>query len=216
MDHFAESFVFIFENCPNLKNLAICFRAFMRLAHASSRTTLIPLSNEAMSRKQELRLLFIIKEGVASDTVNLFQTIAHASSFILPRITRLQYSWTGNYPIIPLSRFRLLTHLAVPYIASQFDIFEETVPQIWDATQHLKMLVMIIMVDRLHERERRDVEDYIKMKRCTPDPGERLYGYPMLSQEVQTEWLEETKGGLDIWERAVQYTKQLVDHSGWA
>ena len=211
MDHFAESFVFIFENCPNLKNLAIRCPAFMRLTGASSRTALIPLSNEAMSRKQDLHLLFIIEEHVASATLNWFQTMRHPSSFILSRITRLRWTWTGNYTAIPLSRFTLLTHLALPYIASQFHTFEEALPRLLDATQHLKMLVMILMVERLHEWERRDVENYIKMKRCMSDPEERLYGYPASSQEAQTEWLEETKGGLDIWERAVQYTKQLVD-----
>ena len=75
------------------------------------------------------------------------------------------------------------------------------------------MLVMIVMIDRLLEWDRRDVEEYIKMRRCTSNPEERLYGYAMLSQEIQTEWLEETKGGLDIWERAVQYTEQLVNQS---
>ena len=211
MDHFAESFVFIFENCPNLKNLAIRCHTFMRLAHASSETALIPLSHKAMSRKQDLHLLFIIEEHVASLVINLFRIMTHPSSFIFPRITRLRWTWTGDYTAIPLSRFSLLTHLALPYIASRFDTFEEALPRLLDATQHLKMLVMILMVDRLHEWERRDVENYIKMKRCMSDSEERLYGYPASSQEAQTEWLEETKGGLDIWERAVQYTEQLVD-----
>lgn len=209
MNHVAESFVFIFENCPNLKNLAIRCLEFMHLTRASSRTALIPLSNEAMSRKQDLHLLFIIEEGVTSHTLHLFQTMTHPSSFIFPRITRLRWTFTKNYAAIPLSKFTLLTHLALPYIALQFDAFE--LSRLLDATQHLKMLVMILMVDRLHERERRDVENYIKMKRCMSDPEERLYGYPMSSQEVQMEWLEETQGGLDIWERAIQYTELLVD-----
>ena len=73
------------------------------------------------------------------------------------------------------------------------------------------MLIMILMIDKLFEGERRDVENFIKMKRCMSDSEERLYRYPTLSQEVQTEWLQETKGGLDIWERAIQYAEQLVD-----
>ena len=206
IDHFAESFVCIFENCPNLKNLAICYGTFPCLAHA-------PLSNEAMSRKQDLHLLFIVKGYVASESVNLFQTLRDPGSFI-PRITRLRFSWALCYmPLIPLSRLSFLTHLALPCDALDLEAIEETLPPVLDAAQHLKMLVMIVMIDRLLEWDRRDVEEYIKMRRCTSNPEERLYGYAMLSQEIQTEWLEETKGGLDIWERAVQYTEQLVNQS---
>ena len=81
IDHIAESFVCIFENCPNLKNVAICCQTFTYLAHASSQSTLIQLSNEAMSRKQDLHLLFIIREDVTSEAVDLFQTMMHPSSF---------------------------------------------------------------------------------------------------------------------------------------
>lgn len=67
------------------------------------------------------------------------------------------------------------------------------------------------MIDQLFEWEQCDVEEYIKMKRCMSDSEQRLYGYPTLSKEVQMEWLEEIKGGFNIWEGAVQYTEQLVD-----
>ena len=70
---------------------------------------------------------------------------------------------------------------------------------------------MILMIDKLFEGERQDVENFIKMKRCMSDSEERLYRYPMLSQEVQMEWLKEAKGSLSEKSQIVyQYLRQLM------
>jgi len=81
--------------------------------------------------------------------------------------------------------------------------------QILKRAKSLEMMVVILMIDSLDEGEQQKVESFILDKRHA-QKGSLLYRYSTLSLDVQMEWFEETKGGLSIWERAIQYTERLV------
>jgi hypothetical protein len=205
MDHFAESFVYIFGNCPNLRNLAIWCHMFESLANASNQAAIKRLSEEAISRTQELHLFFITHENCGW-TADLFS--AAKNSFIFPKIKRLQFSQTWDYRLFHFSSFSLLTHLALPCSDMRCHTFDG-IDRLLKSAKNLEMLVVILMIDSLDEGERQKVENFILDKRHAQNES-LLYGYSTLSLDVQTGWFEETKGGLSVWERAIQYTERLV------
>ena len=111
MDHFAESFVYTFRGCPNLRNLAIWCHMFESLADALDQTSLKHLLEKAISRKQEINLFFIADKNCGHST-DLISTAKN--SFIFPKIKRLQFSQIWDYRLFHFSSFSLLTHLALP------------------------------------------------------------------------------------------------------
>ena len=202
IDHFEESFFCVFENCLNLRNLAIWCHTFKSLAN---HTVPKHLSVEAVSQKQELRLFFITDENYRC-TADLFSKAKN--SFIFPKIKRLRFSRTWDYRLFHFSSFSLLTHLALPCCDMRCHTFDG-IDRLLKTAKNLEMLVVILMIDSLDEGEQQKVENFILDKRHG-QKGSLLYGYPTLSLDVQTEWFEETKGGLSIWERAIRYTERLV------
>ena len=214
MPYIADSLVFIFESCKNLKNLAIDWRSFDHLVEAAcGRHPWRVLSDAALWQEQNLSLLIFTTTDISSARLSQVKMIESRfasnlgpSKFpIFSRITHLRlmplisYYHQLHFPLLTC-----LTHLALPYhddsiSQGQCDWLLES------PTFKIKMLVIMIFTDILSETQQAQAMSAIRKWRKM---NNRLYGYSTTSLDTEKEWLERTKGGESIWEGAIRYTEQ--------
>ena len=214
MPHIADSLVFIFDSCKNLKNLATDWRSFDHLVEAAcGRHPWRVLSDAALWQKQDLSLLIFTTAHVSSTRLSQVKMLESrlasnpdpSKSPIFSRITHLRlmplisYYHQLHFPLLTC-----LTHLALPYhdisISQGHWLLE-------GPNSKIKMVVIVIFTDILSETQQARAKSGIKKWRKM---NNRLYGYSTTSPDTEKEWLEGTKGGESIWEAAVRYTEQ--DH----
>lgn len=216
MPHVADSLVFLFDSCKNLKNLATDWRSFEHLIEAACGShPWRVLSDAALWQEQDLSLLIFTTTHISSARLSQIKMLESrfnasnpdSSKFpIFSRITHLRLTpLIAYYHQLHLPLLPCLTHLALPYHDNSIHHGHYLLES---ANSQIKMVVIVIFTDILSEAQQAQAKSGIKKWRKM---NNRLYAYATTSLDTEKEWLEGTKGGESIWEGAVRYTEQNLE-----
>jgi hypothetical protein len=195
----------IFRNCDRLSRLALgeeIFRLTVLFSsdHSGYSTSSIGISEHAILCKPDIHLLiFCISNPELSPSFR--------NSPLFFKVTHLRFGRMRSYSKCIdgyLAHFKRLTHIALPYQRPQVHIL----PDLLHVFDHLPMtfLVVVLLTDQLSEEERQDA------LRWVVDVHKSNYRVSVvLSQlgDLQTEWEEEARHGLSIWDKAAVFTQSL-------
>jgi hypothetical protein len=193
----------IFRNCDRLSRLALgeeIFRLTVLFSSDHYSTSSIGIPEHAILCKPDIHLLiFCISNPEISPSFR--------NSPLFFKVTHLRFGQMRSYSKCIdgyLAHFKRLTHIALPYQRPQVHIL----PDLLHVFDRLPMisLVVVLLTDQLSEEERQDA------LRWVVDVRKSNYRVSVvLSQlgDLQTEWEEEARHGLSIWDKAALFTQSL-------
>ncbi|KAF8876150.1 hypothetical protein BD779DRAFT_1561236 [Infundibulicybe gibba] len=102
---------------------------------------------------------------------------------------------------------RRLTHLAVLCGDADVRDLAYMLPVVQDSS--IEVFVLVLSGEHLSVNQSQEVEKWVRETRRVE---ERIYVVRPLCDKVKEEWEVEVRGGGTIWERALEYTHQLMNH----
>ncbi|KAF8905773.1 hypothetical protein CPB84DRAFT_564819 [Gymnopilus junonius] len=198
----------IFRACDNLVNLALPVDNLMWLVYSSSPAmhTLSPLSPRAITRKKDLHLLILnakkpnwsLREAVNNDPT--------LTSPFFAKVTHLRIGLVGPYIThLELAHFTRLTHIAIPYHQPEYQNLSDLL-RVFDFPSTI-CLVVVLLTDMLYDTQYQEAVDWVKRTRVT---NPKVYVVTSRQPDLQSEWEEEARHGLSIWDKAERFTHVLL------
>ncbi|KAL0948870.1 hypothetical protein HGRIS_008989 [Hohenbuehelia grisea] len=198
----------VFSGCCNLQKLALDHEAFTWLVFLSStlaedrcRQAFLPFANP--TRSTGLDVLMILH-----DRRNWTNLLKHyQDSYFVPRITRLRLPYLKSYDrqCLPAKSFPRLSHLAIPFYDLQLHDLALLEPVL--ALEGLEVLVVVIMTDRTSSAAYKSVLAWFSN---THSMTSKVFLAEATSDDVETSWKLEGKGGDSIWDCATVFTQSLT------
>ncbi|KAF8959446.1 hypothetical protein BDZ97DRAFT_1395061 [Flammula alnicola] len=198
-----------FRYCDNASNIALNNDNFLWLVQASSSAqNRMPflsgqLSGQSILRKPDLHLLML---DAKRPDWSLAPLADSDPSPLFNKITHLRIGRIGPYTShLDLAHFKRLSHIAIPYHFPQQQPLSELL-RVFDFPSTI-FLVVVLVKDALSELEYRNALEWIIETR-TANP--KVYAIASEDQDLQKEWEEEARRGLDIWSKAEMFTQTLT------
>jgi hypothetical protein len=204
-----DSVIDVFENCHNIKHMALTIGCFFKLICATTSDYILGSVKKVTTRPARANDRDLHLTVLGANTFNwafhgYWQADVSLRSPLFDRITHIRVETASGYQTRhKLYHFSRLSHLSVPYYnsiqhkAEELDEFLEL--------RYLEMFVVAGVRRPLYQAHWKRLEAWVWAKR---QRDKRVFFVEIPAIDIEAEWEAEMMGGESIWDKALRYTTQ--------
>ncbi|KAF9530950.1 hypothetical protein CPB83DRAFT_904934 [Crepidotus variabilis] len=199
----SNTIVKIFSRCENIVNFALPAENLHWLVHS---TSMEPLTTwgQRIKNRMDYQVLVLEAKRATWSLAHLADETQKTPFF--DAVTHLRIAAVGSYSThLELAHFKRLSHIAIPYHRPDIHNLPDLL-RIFDFPATI-FLVVVLVTDQISSADYQSALDWVLQIRTT---NQKVYVLDSHSENLQEEWEDEVRGGLDIWERAEKYTLNLT------